>query len=71
MSIHNRARMIAAPLLTKNLGIPWQEGARWFRDTLIDAGVCPGKEYPLPLIDLKISRKKALDTRDHVKRQSD
>jgi deoxyribodipyrimidine photo-lyase len=35
--MHNRARMIAASLLTKNLLVPWQEGARWFWDTLVDA----------------------------------
>lgn len=35
--MHNRARMIAASLLCKNGLIPWQEGARWFWDTLVDA----------------------------------
>ena len=35
--MHNRVRMIAASLLTKNLRIPWQEGAHWFWDTLVDA----------------------------------
>ncbi|MCA1806117.1 MAG: DNA photolyase family protein [Xanthomonadaceae bacterium] len=35
--MHNRVRMIAASLLTKNLRIPWQEGADWFMDTLVDA----------------------------------
>jgi len=35
--MHNRIRMIVASLLTKNLCIPWQEGARWFWDTLVDA----------------------------------
>lgn len=35
--MHNRVRMIAASLLTKNLLIPWQEGERWFRNTLVDA----------------------------------
>ena len=35
--MHNRVRMIVASLLTKNLLIPWQEGARWFWDTLVDA----------------------------------
>ena len=35
--MHNRARMVAASLLTKNLRIPWQLGARWFWDTLVDA----------------------------------
>ena len=36
-TLHNRVRMIAASLLTKNMGIPWQQGARWFWDTLVDA----------------------------------
>ena len=36
-TLHNRVRMIAASLLTKNLLIPWQDGARWFWDTLVDA----------------------------------
>ena len=35
--MHNRVRMIVASLLTKNLLISWQEGARWFWDTLVDA----------------------------------
>ena len=35
--MHNRVRMIVASLLTKNLRYPWQEGARWFWDTLVDA----------------------------------
>lgn len=36
-NMHNRVRMITASLLTKNLLIPWQEGAKWFWDTLVDA----------------------------------
>lgn len=35
--IHNRVRMVVASFLTKNLRIPWQQGARWFWDTLVDA----------------------------------
>ncbi len=35
--MHNRVRMIVASLLTKNMLIPWQEGAKWFWDTLVDA----------------------------------
>jgi deoxyribodipyrimidine photo-lyase len=35
--MHNRIRMVVASFLTKNLLIPWQEGARWFWDTLVDA----------------------------------
>jgi deoxyribodipyrimidine photo-lyase len=35
--MHNRVRMLVASFLTKNLRIPWQEGARWFQDTLVDA----------------------------------
>lgn len=35
--IHNRVRMLVASFLTKNLLISWQEGARWFWDTLVDA----------------------------------
>ena len=35
--MHNRARMIAASFLVKNLLQPWQDGARWFWDTLVDA----------------------------------
>ena len=35
--MHNRVRMIAASLFTKNLRQPWLEGARWFWDTLVDA----------------------------------
>lgn len=35
--MHNRVRMVVASFLTKNLRLPWQEGARWFWDTLVDA----------------------------------
>lgn len=35
--MHNRVRMITASFLTKHLLIPWQTGARWFWDTLVDA----------------------------------
>jgi deoxyribodipyrimidine photo-lyase len=35
--MHNRVRMIVASFLSKNLGISWLEGARWFYDTLVDA----------------------------------
>ncbi|MDT8409875.1 MAG: deoxyribodipyrimidine photo-lyase [Wenzhouxiangellaceae bacterium] len=35
--MHNRVRMVVASFLTKNLLIPWQEGARWFWETLVDA----------------------------------
>ncbi len=35
--MHNRVRMVAASFLTKNLLLPWQAGARWFWDTLVDA----------------------------------
>jgi deoxyribodipyrimidine photo-lyase len=33
----NRARMIVASFLVKHLLIPWQAGADWFLDTLVDA----------------------------------
>ncbi|MEO6927419.1 MAG: deoxyribodipyrimidine photo-lyase [Rhodanobacter sp.] len=35
--MHNRVRMIVGSFLTKNLRQHWQHGARWFRDTLVDA----------------------------------
>lgn len=35
--MHNRVRMIVASFLVKDLNIPWQEGAKWFWDTLVDA----------------------------------
>jgi deoxyribodipyrimidine photo-lyase len=35
--MHNRVRMVVASFLVKNLLIGWQEGARWFWDTLVDA----------------------------------
>ncbi|MFD2113500.1 cryptochrome/photolyase family protein [Thiorhodococcus fuscus] len=35
--MHNRARMLVASFLTKNLLLPWQKGADWFWDTLVDA----------------------------------
>ncbi len=35
--MHNRARMLVASFLIKHLLQPWQSGARWFWDTLVDA----------------------------------
>jgi deoxyribodipyrimidine photo-lyase len=35
--MHNRVRMVTASFLVKNLLQPWQAGARWFWDTLVDA----------------------------------
>jgi deoxyribodipyrimidine photo-lyase len=35
--MHNRVRMVAGSLLVKHLLQPWQDGAAWFWDTLVDA----------------------------------
>ena len=35
--MHNRLRMIVGSFLTKDLLLPWQEGAGWFWDNLVDA----------------------------------
>src|SRR5208282_5941915 len=35
--MHNRVRMMVASFLVKDLLMPWQQGARWFWDTLVDA----------------------------------
>jgi deoxyribodipyrimidine photo-lyase len=35
--MHNRVRMIVASFLIKDLFLPWQAGAEWFWDTLVDA----------------------------------
>ena len=35
--MHNRVRMVTASFLVKHLLLPWQAGARWFWDTLVDA----------------------------------
>jgi deoxyribodipyrimidine photo-lyase len=35
--MHNRVRMIVASFLVKDLLVPWQQGAAWFHDTLVDA----------------------------------
>jgi deoxyribodipyrimidine photo-lyase len=35
--MHNRVRMIVASFLVKDLLLPWQAGAKWFWDTLVDA----------------------------------
>lgn len=37
--MHNRLRMITASFLVKDLHLPWQWGARWFLDQLIDGDV--------------------------------
>jgi deoxyribodipyrimidine photo-lyase len=35
--MHNRVRMVTASFLVKHLLLSWEEGARWFWDTLVDA----------------------------------
>jgi deoxyribodipyrimidine photo-lyase len=35
--MHNRARLGVASFLVKHLLVPWQDGAAWFMDTLVDA----------------------------------
>ncbi|CAJ1500955.1 deoxyribodipyrimidine photo-lyase [[Mycobacterium] kokjensenii] len=35
--MHNRVRMLAASFLVKDLHLPWQWGARWFLEQLVDA----------------------------------
>jgi deoxyribodipyrimidine photo-lyase len=35
--MHNRVRMVVASFLVKDLLVPWQTGADWFLDTLVDA----------------------------------
>ncbi len=35
--VHNRVRMVCASFLVKHLRLPWQRGAAWFWDTLVDA----------------------------------
>jgi deoxyribodipyrimidine photo-lyase len=37
--MHNRARMVTASFLVKDLGIDWREGARHFFDLLVDGDV--------------------------------
>jgi len=37
--MHNRARMIVGSVLVKHLLQPWQAGAAWFWDTLVDANL--------------------------------
>jgi deoxyribodipyrimidine photo-lyase len=34
--VHNRARMLAASFLVKDLHLPWQWGARWYLQHLVD-----------------------------------
>jgi deoxyribodipyrimidine photo-lyase len=34
--MHNRVRMITASFLVKDLHLPWQWGARWFLEQLVD-----------------------------------
>ena len=36
--MHQSVRMVVASFLIEYLGISWVDGARWFHDTLVDAG---------------------------------
>ncbi len=38
-TMHNRVRMVTASFLIKDLLISWQQGERWFWDTLVDADI--------------------------------
>ena len=42
--MHNRARMITASFLVKHLLQPWQDGARWFWDNLVDADLASNSQ---------------------------
>ena len=42
--MHNRVRMIVASFLVKDLHLPWQWGARWFLDQLVD-GDMPSNQH--------------------------
>ena len=42
--MHNRVRMIVASFLTKHLLLPWQDGAAWFWDTLVDADLASNSQ---------------------------
>jgi deoxyribodipyrimidine photo-lyase len=37
--MHNRLRMVTASFLVKDLHLPWQLGARWFLQQLVDADI--------------------------------
>jgi deoxyribodipyrimidine photo-lyase len=37
--MHNRARMVTASFLVKQLLVPWQEGQAWFWESLVDADI--------------------------------
>lgn len=37
--MHNRVRMVTASFLVKDLHLPWQWGARWFMEHLVDGDV--------------------------------
>jgi deoxyribodipyrimidine photolyase len=43
--MHNRVRMIVASFLVKDLHLPWQWGARWFLEQLVDADMA-NKRWP-------------------------
>lgn len=42
--VHNRVRMIVASFLVKDLHLPWQWGARWFMEQLVD-GDLPSNQH--------------------------
>ena len=37
--MHNRSRMIVASYLIKHIGCHWEDGMRWFEDTLVDSDI--------------------------------
>lgn len=42
--MHNRVRMIVASFLVKDLHLPWQQGASWFMEQLVD-GDLPSNQH--------------------------
>lgn len=112
-TMHNRARMVVASFLTKNLQIHWRHGEEWFWETLVDADLAANSfnwqwaagsgddaspyfrifnpetqakkfdpdeayiqrwipeygtpDYPEAIVDLKVSRREALDAYEALK----
>ena len=41
--MHNRARLVTASFLVKDLGVDWRHGAAWFEELLLDGDVASNR----------------------------
>lgn len=62
--MHNRACLLTGSFLTKDLGIDWRWGERWFMRLLLDGDEAPHNgnwQWIAPIVDHQQARAEALE----------